>query len=252
MPELLKVDGLSKHFGGLIACNKISFSVHPGEIFGIIGPNGAGKTTLFNVIAGRHRSTGGNVTFEAKDITRLSSDKIGRIGISRTFQAVHMFKEATVRENLRRAEIIARRHDPLAYLFQKKPPADVNFVAISEIVGLSGCLDIVAGSLPYGLQKMLGVAMALVTSPKLLLMDEPVAGLNPSEKKSAARMIQRLRDEYGVTILLVEHDMPLVMAVCDRILVVSQGKSIALARPAEIRANPRVIEAYLGEDYEFA
>jgi branched-chain amino acid transport system ATP-binding protein len=252
MQEILRVEGLSKRFGGLIACNKISFSVQPNEIFGIIGPNGAGKTTLFNVIAGRHRSTSGSVTLEGKDITGFSSDKIGRTGIGRTFQTVHMFREATVRENLRRAEVIARRSDPVAYFFPNKPPAEIDFAAISGVVGLSGCLDTIAGSLPYGLQKMLGVAMALVTSPKLLLMDEPVAGLNPSEKKSAGQMIRTLRDKYGITILLVEHDMPLVMSACDRILVVSQGRSIALARPAEIRANPHVIEAYLGEDFEFA
>lgn len=249
---MLKVEGLCKRFGGLVACNEIEFFVQPREIFGIIGPNGAGKTTLFNVIAGRFKPSAGKVMFESRNITGLSSDKIGRSGIGRTFQGVHMFREATVRENLRDAEAIARRHDPLAYFARKKAPADIDYDAICGTVGLTGHLDTVAGSLSYGLQKMLGVAMALVTSPKLLLMDEPVAGLNPSEKKSAGRLICRLREEYGITIILVEHDMPLVMSACDRILVISQGKPIALANPAEIRAHPHVIEAYLGEDYEFA
>ena len=249
---MLRVEGLSRRFGGLIACDEIRFSVMPREVFGIIGPNGAGKTTLFNVISGRFKPSAGRVTFEGRDVTGLSSDKIGRTGIGRTFQGVHMFREATVRENLRNAEVIARRHDPVAYLMRRKTSRNVGYDAICEAVGLTSHLDIVAGNLSYGVQKMLGIAMALVTSPKLLLMDEPVAGLNPSEKKSAGLLIRRLRDEFGITILLVEHDMPLVMSVCDRILVVSQGKPIALGTPAEIRAHPHVIDAYLGEDYEFA
>lgn len=249
---MFRVEGLTKRFGGLVACSEISFDVAPNEIFGVIGPNGAGKTTLFNVIAGYYRPTSGRVFLEGRDITGLSSDKIGRQGIGRTFQGVHMFKSATVRENLRRAEVIARRHDPFAYFFGTKTARDARYEEICDITGLTGVLDVVAGSLPYGLQKMLGVGMALVGSPKLLLMDEPVAGLNSSEKKEARSMIRRLREGHDVTVILVEHDMPLVMSLCDRILVVNQGKPIALATPAEIRADQRVIDAYLGEDYEFA
>jgi len=250
--HILEVSGLTKRFGGLVACSDICFSVQRGEILGIIGPNGAGKTTLFNVIAGHHRPTAGIVTFEGRNITGLASDEIGRCGIGRTFQAVHVFKHLSVRENLRRAEVIGRRHDPFTYFFRGKRDSKSDWEAIAGIFGLGGLPDTIAGSLPYGLQKMLGVSIALLASPRLLLMDEPVAGLNPSEKRAAGTMIRKLRDDYGITILLVEHDMRLVMGLCDRILVVNQGNPIALGTPTEIRADARVIDAYLGDDYEFA
>jgi branched-chain amino acid transport system ATP-binding protein len=253
MTPLLEVRGLSRRFGGLVAVSDISLSLQPGEIFGIIGPNGAGKTTLFNVIAGHYRPSGGTVAFEGEDISGHSSDEIARRGIARTFQAVHVFKGETVEENLRRAETIGRRHDPVAYFFRRAGHgvgADLHEVA--RFLGLHDKLDIVAGSMAYGLQKALGVGIAMMVSPKLLLMDEPAAGLNPSEKKAAAALIRRLRDERGVSVLLVEHDMPLVMGVCDRILVIAQGKFVALGTPDEVKADADVIEAYLGEDYEFA
>lgn len=251
MPAMLEVDQLSKRFGGLIAGDNICFSVQVGQIFGVIGPNGAGKTTLFNIIAGHLPPTAGRVLFEGRDITGHSSDRIGRSGIGRTFQAVHVFKNASVRENLRRAEVIALRHHPFAYLSRRKS-ARADQCEIAKAFGLADQMDSIAGALPYGLQKMLGVGMALMSSPKLLLMDEPVAGLNPSEKLAARDVIRRLRDDWGITILLVEHDMPLVMDLCDRILVVNHGKPIALGTPAEIRSNTEVIDAYLGEEYEFA
>ena len=252
MSHILEVSGLTKRFGGLVACSNISFNVQRGEIFGIIGPNGAGKTTLFNVIAGHYRQTAGKVVFEGRDITGLSSDKVCRAGIGRTFQAVHVFKQLSVRENLRRAEIIGRRCDPFSYFVRGKAGPKADWEEIASIFGLQNLPDAIAGSLPYGLQKMLGVSLALLASPRLLLMDEPVAGLNPSEKKAAGSVIRRLRDDFGITILLVEHDMRLVMDVCDRILVVNQGNPIALGTPSEIRADSRVVDAYLGEDYEFA
>jgi branched-chain amino acid transport system ATP-binding protein len=252
MGHLLEVQGLSKRFGGLTAVSNVSFSVDKGEIFGIIGPNGAGKTTLFNVIAGHYRPSAGTVAFDGHDITGHYSDEIGRRGIARTFQAVHLFKEETVAENLRRAEVLARCHNPFAYAFHRSRPDSANLEGVAGFIGLSGNLDSVAGSLPYGLQKILGIGMAMIVSPKILLMDEPAAGLNSSEKRAASTLIRRLRDERGLSILLVEHDMPLVMGICDRILVVNQGKPIALGTPNVIKADAGVIEAYLGEDYEFA
>jgi branched-chain amino acid transport system ATP-binding protein len=252
MATLLEVQGLTRRFGGLLAVSDVSFTMDAGEIFGIIGPNGAGKTTLFNVIAGHYRPTAGRVAFDGYNITGHSSDEISRRGIARTFQAVHLFKHQTVAENLRRAGVMGRHHNPLAYFFQGRHAAAADPNEIARFISLAGHLDTIAGSLPYGLQKLLGVGMAMMVSPKLLLMDEPAAGLNPSEKKAASVLIQRLRDECGISVLLVEHDMPLVMGICDRILVINQGKTIALATPAAVKADATVIDAYLGEEYEFA
>ena len=252
MAPLLEIRDLTKRFGGLTAVGGVSFAVQPGEIFGIIGPNGAGKTTLFNVIAGHYRPSGGTIAFEGHDISSQSSDEIARRGIARTFQAVHVFAEHPAAENLRRAEVIARHHNPFAYFFRRKRPGAADLNDVARFVGLTDHLHSEAGALAYGLQKLLGIGMAMMVAPKLLLMDEPAAGLNPSEKKAAGTLIRRLRDERGITVLLVEHDMPLVMGVCDRILVVNQGKPIALDTPAVIKADAAVIDAYLGEDYEFA
>ena len=252
MTAILEVKGLTKRFGGLIAGSNISFSVEQGEIFGIIGPNGAGKTTLFNVIAGYYRPSAGSIALEGRDITGHSSDEIGRSGIARTFQAVHLFKNESVAENLRRASAIARWHNPFAYIFRREPRVLLETDFVVEFLGFEDLMHNRAGALPYGLQKMLGVGIALIAAPKLLLMDEPVAGLNPSEKRAAGSLIHRLRDELGISILLVEHDMPLVMDTCDRVLVLSHGAPIALGPPTQIRKDKRVIDAYLGEEYVFA
>jgi len=253
MPELLEVRGLTKRFGGLTAVSKVSFSVSDGEIFGIIGPNGAGKTTLFNVIAGHYRPTGGTVALGGHDISGHSSDEIARRGIARTFQAVHVFGTHTVRENLRRAEVLRLRNSPRAYFSSRKAAVEADRLGrVAGFVGLGDVLGLPAGGLAYGLQKMLGIGMAIMAAPRLLLMDEPAAGLNSSEKKEAGLLIRRLRDELGITILLVEHDMPLVMGTCDRILVVNRGEPLALGTPAQVKADASVIDAYLGEDYDFA
>jgi branched-chain amino acid transport system ATP-binding protein len=252
MAHLLAVQSLSRRFGGLTAVSEVSFAVEKGEIFGIIGPTGAGKTTLFNVIAGHYRPSAGTVSFDGQDISGHTSDEISRRGIARTFQAVNVFKQHTVAENLRRADVAHRFHNPLAYFSRRKQASSVDLIEVARFIGLADVLDNVAGDLAYGLQKALGIGMAMMVSPKLVLMDEPAAGLNPSEKKAAAVLIRRLRDERGITILLVEHDMPLVMGICDRILVINQGKPIATGTPDTVKADAAVIEAYLGEDYEFA
>ncbi|MBB3014081.1 ABC transporter ATP-binding protein [Cupriavidus alkaliphilus] len=249
---LLEVQGLNRRFGGLTAVSDVSFAVQQGEIFGIIGPNGAGKSTLFNVIAGHLKPSAGKVRFDDHDISGHASDEISRRGIGRTFQSVHVFAKQTVAENLRRAEILARRHNPFAYLARRALSSQADVADVASFVGLTGYLDNEAGGLAYGLQKILGVGMAMMAEPRLLLMDEPAAGLNPSEKRAMGALIRKLREQRGITVLLVEHDMPLVMSSCDRILVINQGKPIALGTPAAVKADPSVIDAYLGEDYEFA
>jgi branched-chain amino acid transport system ATP-binding protein len=165
---------------------------------------------------------------------------------------VHNFNQHTVRENLRRSEVIARCHSPAAFMRHRKRPADISIETIADFVGLGGVLDNVAGDMAYGQQKVLGVGLALMVAPRMILMDEPAAGLNSSEKRVMGHLIRKLRQERGISVLLVEHDMPLVMGTCDRILVVNQGKPIALGTPDAIKADDKVIEAYLGEDYEFA
>jgi branched-chain amino acid transport system ATP-binding protein len=251
----LDVRGVSRRFGGLMAVADVSFSMEQGEIFGVIGPNGAGKTTLFNIIAGHYRPNSGRILLDGNDITGRRSDQIARLGVARTFQAVHVFTGETVAENLRRARLLATSHSPLAYLRSRPTGGSGPTEAMEEVaefVGLSHAMNRVAGGLAYGFQKILSIGMALMLSPKLLLMDEPAAGLNPSEKRLAEQLIRRLRDERGIDVLLVEHDMILVMGVCDRILVVNQGRPIAIGTPDAIKEDQAVIDAYLGMDYEFA
>lgn len=255
MTARLELRSISKHFGGLKAVNDVSFSIQAGEIFGIIGPNGAGKTTLFNLIAGTHCPTGGQALYDGNDITGLSSDAVARLGIARTFQAVHVFKAETVAENLRRAGLLAHAYDPIVFvrsLWRRdslKP--DNRQKEVASFIGVTDLMDAPAGGLAYGLQKILGIGMALMQSPKLILMDEPAAGLNPSEKQMVGELILRIRDEWGIDIVVVEHDMRLIMNICDRILVVNQGTPIAIGTPDIIKNDQDVIDAYLGVDYEF-
>jgi len=250
---LLSLRDVSRRFGGLIAVSGVSADICSGEIFGIIGPNGAGKTTLFNVVAGYFAPSSGKVLFDGADISGQSSDRVARLGIGRTFQAVTVFQEHTVRENLRRAAMVSRRYNPLVY-FASRDACDESDVLqqTARFTGLEHVLDSRAASLSYGQQKMLGIGMALMGRPRLLLMDEPAAGLHTSEKKEAAQLIRRLRDELGITLVLVEHDMPLVMGVCDRILVINRGMPLALGNPDQIKADRAVIDAYLGDEYDFA
>ena len=256
MTPRLELKSLSRRFGGLKAVSDVSFEVFPNEIAGVIGPNGAGKTTLFNLIAGTFKPSGGSVLYDGRDVTGWASDAIARLGIGRTFQAVHAFKSETVFENLRRAGLLKGCHGPLAAAsrwFSRGVDDAVDKVRqTAGFVGLSGSMDKAAGSLSYGQQKLLGIAMTLMQDPQLVLMDEPAAGLNPSEKVFLSELIARLRDERQQEVLIVEHDMRLIMSVCDRVLVVNQGCRIAVGTPNEIREDQAVIDAYLGLDYEFA
>ncbi|MCC6196643.1 MAG: ABC transporter ATP-binding protein [Burkholderiales bacterium] len=256
MTHRLELVNVGRRFGGLQAVADVSFTVGRGEVFGIIGPNGAGKTTLFNLIAGIFHPSAGRVIFDGDDITGRTSDAIARLGIARTFQGIHAFRDASVRENLRRSALLARSHDPVRHMRnawrrdRRITPATCD--AMAQFVGLSEFADTPAGALSYGSKKVLGIGMALMESPKVLLMDEPAAGLNPTEKQRIGEIIHRIRDEQHIDVLIVEHDMRLIMSTCDRILVLNQGRMIAVGTPDAVRTDPAVVDAYLGVEYEFA
>ena len=243
---MLEVDGLSRHFGALAALNGVSFEVRPGEIFSVIGPNGAGKSTLFNVISGLHAPTAGHVRFRGDDITGLSPEIINRRGVAKTFQITNIFPEISVVENVRVAcqsrTTVAGR---LASLW-RRPDVDDRVGALLDAFGLSARRDELAENLSHGEQRYLEICLALATEPTLLLLDEPTAGMTPGETRDATALIRATVRERGLTLLLIEHDMSVVMGISDRIAVLHFGKKIAEGPPDVIRTDPGVIDAYLG------
>ena len=252
---LLEVRNVTKNFGGLAAVSQVDLDVNQGEILGLIGPNGAGKTTLFNVVTGTYPPSTGTVTFEGRDITRLRAHQIAKLGIGRAFQASTLFMRLSVFENVfngfhLKYKVGAWRaflHTPGARVEERHIRDKV--MEILEFMGLAASKDQLAQNLPYGHQKTLGVCIALATGPRLLLLDEPLCGMHPEETSAVLTLIQKVR-ESGITIVLVEHNMDAVMRLCDRIVVLTQGRKIAEGSPQEISENPEVIEAYLGTDEE--
>jgi len=250
--SFFSVKKLSKHFGGLVANNEIDLEVEKGEIRGVIGPNGAGKTTFFNVVSGFYKPTSGTVEFKGQMISGKHSSDISKLGVVRTFQRAALFPDFTVLENVVIARHLRANTSLISAIFGNQKKAEVaNIKRATEIIhflGLDHEIDSLALNLSHGHQRQLGVAMALATEPELLMLDEPVAGMNSGEKAVMVGLIRKIRDEWDITVLLVEHDMRTVMNLCDKITVIDFGEKLAEGTPDEIKNNDKVIEAYLGAD----
>lgn len=249
---LLQTTNVVKRFGGLVAVNKMTFSVDEGRIVSIIGPNGAGKTTFFNSLTGIYKPEEGRILFKGKSLIGLRPDQVASTGIARTFQNIRLFGSMTVIENILVGMHIRLKQGAIDTLFRSKKfneeemEAEQRAKELMDYVGLKNVGNELARNLPYGGQRRIEIARALAADPTLLLLDEPTAGMNPNETEEAIKLFRRIRDEKGITILMIEHDMRVVMGISEHISVMDYGEKIAEGSPQEIRSNQRVIEAYLG------
>ncbi len=241
------------YFGGLKAIEKLSFTVEKGKIFGIIGPNGAGKTTVFNVLSGVYIPTAGEIYFKNQLLNNIPAHRITGNGIARTFQNIRLFDDMTVLDNMKVAHYGHIQYGVIGALLntkkkqQEEKEIEKDCMEVLEFLGLSRYAGVKAGALPYGLQRRIEIARALSCKPEVLLLDEPAAGMNPAEIDTLNQLIIKIRDHYDLTILLVEHQMRLIMNICDEILVVNFGQKMIVGKPEEIRNNQEVLEAYLGK-----